>query len=149
MSKVCLEITGNIMQLSIVYNETDIPWKMTKSHFCPSLVLAIWLLLWSFATCHVSSFSGHTNFPCPVDFRNFTNMISPSKDITWPMKCLTDFFILYSTVGEYRYCHIETHYKHLDTLNNQMHSISLRYRLYLHLIGFWSTLIFALLCIQM
>ena len=42
MSKVCLEITGNIMQLFIVYNETDIPWKMTKSHVClASLVLAI------------------------------------------------------------------------------------------------------------
>ena len=41
MSKVCLEITGNIMQLFIIYNETDIPWKMTKSHVCPSLVLAI------------------------------------------------------------------------------------------------------------
>ena len=44
---------------------------------------------------------------------------------------------------------LETAYKHLDTLNNQMLLISLRYRLYLHQMSFVSTLMFALLCIQM
>ena len=87
MSKVCLEITGNIMQLFIIYNETDIPWKMTKSH-----IVHLWF--WQY-DCYCGVLQ-HVRvlFFCPVDFRNFTDMISPSKDIIWPMKCLTDFFIV-------------------------------------------------------
>ena len=71
----------------IIYNETDIPWKMTKSH-----IVHLWF--WQY-DCYCGVLQ-HVRvlFFCPVDFRNFTDMTSPCRDIIWPMKCLTDFFIV-------------------------------------------------------